>query len=114
MKPSSIKAGDVLYSVSRHAVGNTTVRGTTVYRVLIVSIEDSGWAVARWNGNEPRRYSPHDISRLRRSPPEWSGDWINGYRCTLCRRKDKDGHAEDCPHPKAVRARKAAAAKEQG
>lgn len=66
---SMIKPGDVLYSVERQKMGNTTLRRDAVYTVVIQEVRDDH-AIASWNGNRPTRYSERAIGKLRRTRPE--------------------------------------------
>ncbi|AQT06544.1 hypothetical protein [Acetobacter persici] len=73
--PVSIKAlnpGDVVYSVKRQKMGNTTMSQTVVHSVVIESIDLlKGKVVARWNCNPATIFFAQD-GKLpwRRSKPK--------------------------------------------
>ena len=70
---TTIKPGDVLWEKRRQKMGNTTMRCDAIYQVTIVEVHE-GYAMARWNGNAPRRYYPRDIEKLSRKKPERKPD----------------------------------------
>lgn len=103
---NTIKVGDVLYDCHTYGMGNTVMRAMGVWEVKIVALERNG-AEVRWNGNRPERWHMNRLDKLRRSPPEWVSNPIDGARCYFCQAKRRDGaHRDDCEHPKAVAARK--------
>jgi hypothetical protein len=65
---SRLTVGQVLYSVERVKMGNTSMRRGALYRVRITEIcEDS--VMASWNGNPPRRYGLRAIKKWRVNEP---------------------------------------------
>jgi hypothetical protein len=70
---STIKPGDVLYSVQKQRMGNTTMKRDAVFPVTIKEVCD-GYAWASWNGNPQTRYSVAMIGKLRRSQPKCKPD----------------------------------------
>lgn len=70
MKLSSLKPGDVVYSVGRRRMGNTRMTRQAVWPVFIVSVNaDDQSVIASWNGNKARRYSAAQVKRWRKTPP---------------------------------------------
>lgn len=68
--PNTVKAGDTLYDVHRERMGNTRMSRLGCWPVFIVEVYPDGSALARWNGNAPRKYCPMQLKRLRRSKPK--------------------------------------------
>lgn len=105
IKPQSLQVGDTVYDCHNERMGNTTMRAMAVRRVEIVSIESNNYGI-RWNNNDPVRYvGPRyfEQSRIRRHPPEWVYRPLEGRICVLCHRREQEGHAWNCQHPKAKR-----------
>ncbi|GBQ85580.1 hypothetical protein AA14337_3109 [Acetobacter malorum DSM 14337] len=73
--PVSIKSlnpGEVVYSVTRQKMGNTTISQTVVHSVVIEAVDlQKGKVVARWNGNPAKSFFAQD-GKLpwRRSKPK--------------------------------------------
>jgi len=86
---STIKPGDVLYSVERQKMGNTTMRRDVIYTVAIQEAHDDH-AIASWNGNRPTRYSQQMIGKLRRNKPEPKPDIFERARMARMARRSQD------------------------
>ena len=70
-KFETIKPGDVLYSVTRGRAGNTTMRRTNVHAVHVISVDaERRCALVSWNGNPPKDWYEHALTKLRRSRPK--------------------------------------------
>lgn len=109
MKFENIKPGDILYDCHMHRIGNTACRAMGVWTVRIISVEPQNMAaIVSWNGNSPQKWYSSTLRKLRKHPPEWLKDSFNGAKCYYCRRKQSEGHADTCEHPRAVAARKRA------
>ena len=106
----SLKPGEILLDVHYEQAGNTTARRQGVCPVCVVSVDmEARTAMCRWNGNEARKYYESQFRALRRVAPEWvKSDPFRGASCHHCRKRKSEGHAPDCDHPRAIRARKAA------
>jgi len=101
-KITSIQEGDVLFDCHTYRMGNTTMRAMGCWDVVIKSIDLlKKTARVSWNGNPEQTYYEHNIERLRRHPPEWLRDPLNGSFCHCCGAKKEDGHRDGCKHPKA-------------
>jgi len=106
IKTSEVKVGDVLHDVHTYQAGNTAMRLEGHWTAKITAVaEDGSWVEASWNGNTPRRYVSVLPKSWKRTPKEWVRG-LGGRACTCCRKSEKDGHADDCDHPRAVSARK--------
>lgn len=68
VKFDTVKAGDVLYSVYRVSVGNTTRSLPTSVPVVVKSIDADGCGATATANGRTRHYSRAQIERLRRSP----------------------------------------------
>lgn len=70
MKIAKLRPGQVVYSVERRGLGNTTMKTTSVFKVRIVEIDPLGqWVTASWNGNPPRKYYNRVVSKWREKEP---------------------------------------------
>lgn len=70
MKFNSIYAGMTYYTVSKHLMGNTTMRTTAVHAVKVISCDSvKETVVASWNGNQARTYTQRDYSKWRAKKP---------------------------------------------
>ena len=84
MRLTRVKAGDVLWDVRGHRVGNTTMRTVSVYEVRVLEVRDGDgvgpevWAT--WNGNAPRWYTEHDARRWRKTEPRTITTWCGAQR----------------------------------
>ena len=69
---STIKEGDLLYTVFRTKAGNTKMTRQTCLPVRIIEIQtEPTWrALASTNGNRPQWIFESAARRLRRSPPK--------------------------------------------
>lgn len=70
MKITKLKPGMKVHDVGRYKMGNTTMSTVAVWPVYIVSVdEEAGVVVARWNGNQERRYYQNTWSKWRENKP---------------------------------------------
>jgi len=72
MKIENLKVGQTYWSVSRSAMGNTSVKTTGLHPVRITEIDVSDpprWAMASWNHNSPRKFFLRTISKWREKKP---------------------------------------------
>lgn len=68
---SRIKPNQVLYSVERRKMGNTTLSETVVYQVLVNEVDPDGqFVIASHNGNPARRYSERAVAKWKVNKPE--------------------------------------------
>jgi hypothetical protein len=108
---NSVRVGDTLHDVHTYKMGNTTIRAEGHWMIHVTAVADDGsWADASWNGNASKRYVGCFPKGWKTSPKEWIRQGLGGGRtCALCYANEKNGHAADCEHPRAVSARKKAA-----
>lgn len=69
--------GQVLWSISRRKLGNTTLSVGSLDKCVVISVHEDH-AMISWNGNPARRYSERHIKKLRVNKPEPKGK-ILGY-----------------------------------
>lgn len=70
MKIEQLQPGQIVYSVYRHRMGNTTLHTTEVWRGQIVSINpEDQTVVASWNGYRPERFISSVWSKWRIKEP---------------------------------------------
>lgn len=75
MKFNSIYAGMTCYTVSKHLMGNTTMRTVAVHEVKVISCDSvKETVVASWNHNQPRTYTERDYSKWRAKEPLLVGE----------------------------------------
>jgi hypothetical protein len=100
VKFETIKPGDTLYDCHVELMGNTMCRAMSIWTISVKSVSADG-AMVSWNGNPARLERPWYFaqSRIRRSPPEWPRNDIDGRRCYFCDAKERDGHKEACARP---------------
>lgn len=65
---TSLKEGDVVWSVSRQKMGRTSMMRTAVHSVRIHEVHEDH-VVASWNGNRPKKFYPREIARWKRTKP---------------------------------------------
>jgi uncharacterized protein YcnI len=62
--------GQVVYSIRRQKMGNTTVSYNACYTIKIVSINiEAGSVVASWNGNRPQTFYSKSIKSWKVKEP---------------------------------------------
>lgn len=67
---SRIKPQQVLYTVTRQRMGNTTMSRDAVHRVMVTEVDPAGkFVMASWNGNPVRRYSESQVAKWRVKEP---------------------------------------------
>lgn len=67
---NKLTPGQVLYTVTRHKMGNTTISTVAIHSVKVISIaEDGESVVASWNGNAVRTYHGHEVAKWRTKKP---------------------------------------------
>jgi hypothetical protein len=106
-----VKVGDILHDVHTYKMGNTTMTAEGHWTADVTAVaEDGTWAEASWNSNPAKRYVGCLPKGWKRAPKDWIRQGLGGGRaCALCCASEKDGHTDDCDHPRAVAKRKAAA-----
>lgn len=68
---SRIKPDQVLYSVERRKMGNTTLSETVVFAVRVKEVDPEGrFVIASHNGNPVRRYSERAVAKWKVNKPE--------------------------------------------
>ena len=62
--------GQVLWSIERRKMGNTTLISESLYEVVVESISEDGKSImARWNGNPSRRWNERSVRKLKTIKP---------------------------------------------
>lgn len=65
---NTVKAGDVLWDVHRHKMGNTSMTEMGSWSVKVLEVDADGQRIfASWNTNRPRWWSRSYVEKLRRS-----------------------------------------------
>lgn len=80
MNISKLKPGDTFWSIERTRMGNTVAKTTSVYKVEILSVDESGkFFTYRWNGT--RESNGYRVpSNWRRKKPMLIAKELGGYR----------------------------------
>ena len=95
----NIKPGQILFTVSRHRMGNTTASTISVHRVSVVSVDEEAQTVtASWNGNRARVYFRGEYSAWKVSEPVTVPTW-GGMGKRLATREEKTALKAKEPHP---------------
>ncbi|MDX6914729.1 hypothetical protein R9X49_06365 [Pectobacterium carotovorum] len=68
MKISSLKPGDIVWSVLRLNMGNTTIKSIGVFSVKVCEVHEN-YVIASWNGNPREKFRERTISKWRRNKP---------------------------------------------
>lgn len=67
----TLKVGQIVWSVIRQKVGNTTMIRDAVFPVKIISIDlENGTVVASWNGNRPTTCYEREIKNWKVKEPK--------------------------------------------
>lgn len=75
MKITSLTPGQIVYTVSKTKMGNTTISSTSIHQVKILSINlEKGMVEASWNCNGPRTYVRSQIAKWKLKRPETKTD----------------------------------------
>lgn len=64
----NLTVGQVLHTITKHKMGNTTMNTISVHQATIVEVHEN-YVIATWNGNTPRRYSEREVSKWRTKKP---------------------------------------------
>lgn len=71
---SKIKVGQVLYTVSRQGMGNTTMTRMAVHPVQVHEIDlEKRKVFASWNYNPPQWFHEHRVLKWKVKKPEQKG-----------------------------------------
>lgn len=65
---SKLKPGQIVYSVERRRMGNTTLTTISVYDVRIIEVHERH-VTASWNGNRPQDFYRHEIGHWKVKKP---------------------------------------------
>ena len=67
--------GQIVYQITRQAMGNTTVRRNVLYTIKIIEIDlDHGRVLISWNGNRPEWRTQRHVKAWRVRNPEPKGE----------------------------------------
>lgn len=70
MKIESLQPGQIVYSIERGRLGNTTLRTVRIYSVRVIEVDAAeGRVVASWNSNRPQTYYRAAWSKWRKDKP---------------------------------------------
>lgn len=70
MKLSKLTPEQIVYSVEKRTMGNTSMTTTSVFCVRIVEVDPEGkWVMASWNGNTARKFYERMTSKWRKERP---------------------------------------------
>jgi hypothetical protein len=75
----NLKPGQVLYSLSRRRMGNTTLKTTDVRSVRIVEVH-AEHVVASYSGHDPRVFWNNEIRKWRTSKPTMKRTFVEASR----------------------------------
>lgn len=68
---TALKAGDVLYTVTRQKMGNVNATRQAVHQVRVIEVDtEKGRVLASWNGNAARTFTERQVAGWRRSKPK--------------------------------------------
>lgn len=68
MKISALSAGQLVYSVEKTTMGNTSLKTISVYPVTVTEVRETS-VMASWNGNAPRRCSEAAVKKWKVEKP---------------------------------------------
>jgi hypothetical protein len=70
MKISQLQPGMQVWNVLRRQMGNTTLRDTAVFSILVKEVDPEGrYVVASWNHNQPEKFYRGEVSKWRAKKP---------------------------------------------
>lgn len=66
-----LKSGQIVWDVRRTTMGNTTIKTTSVFPILIEEVNVvEGWVRASWNSNPSRKYYSKSIKKWKVNKPK--------------------------------------------
>ena len=65
---ANLTPGQVLFTVRRHKMGNTTISTVAVHTVKVLEVHED-YVLATWNGNTPRKYRSAQVSKWKVKAP---------------------------------------------
>jgi hypothetical protein len=68
MKIAALSAGQLVYSVEKTTMGNTSLKTISVYPVTVTEVRETS-VMASWNGNAPRRFSEAAVKKWKVEKP---------------------------------------------
>jgi SOS-response transcriptional repressor LexA len=69
-----IKPGQVLFTVTRQKMGNTTISRGVMHRVVVKEVDPDGrFVIASWNGNAACKFYERDVARWKVNEPQPKG-----------------------------------------
>ena len=90
MKFDKLEEGMTLWSLSKHRMGNTTIKTMAVHKVKVISIDrDKRRAMCSWNGNPARLYFERDIEKLKANEPILITSGIGSKRLPTLRERQE-------------------------
>lgn len=68
---SKIKPGQILWSVIRRKMGNTSMSTDSLHKVKVLEVDiEAGFALVSWNGNAPTKYYERQLKSLKVNEPQ--------------------------------------------
>ncbi|MGB3251653.1 hypothetical protein [Buttiauxella gaviniae] len=68
MKIAALSSGQLVYSVDKTTMGNTSLKTISVYPVTVTEVRETS-VMASWNGNAPRRFSEAAVKKWKVEKP---------------------------------------------
>lgn len=65
---SKLQVGQVLYTVTKQGMGNTTIKTVAVHSVVIKEVHGDH-VIASWNGNAARRFEEYEVNKWKVKEP---------------------------------------------
>jgi len=70
MRIDQLQPGQRVYNVIRRRMGNTTLRDTAVFSIVVKEIDPAGrWVLASWNSNPPEKFHATQVSKWKKDKP---------------------------------------------
>ncbi len=67
----NLKPDQVLYTVTRQKMGNTTISRGVLHHVVVKEVDPEGrFVMATWNSNPVRKYFERDVARWKVNQPQ--------------------------------------------
>ena len=74
-----LQPGQVVYNLVRRAMGNTTMKTTSVYSVRIIEVHED-YVIASWSGSPTKKYFKREVSKWRTNKPTLRNTFTGSQR----------------------------------